>query len=154
MTENTGTSLLLKTGKRKIVNSLLMLATDPNAFSSVKIQKLKTATCNRASRKSKAVATTLLTWEPNSYHDNLLKQKWGKRWDNLPSEITALPKNVKPRPRAKFRAFVSLASVSERSIIVWSMVDVTSPLHVPIATRPQAILAIPITYATKKTNCN
>lgn len=60
-----------------------------------------------------------------------------------------LPKNVKPSPKAKLRAFVSLTSVSERSIIVWSMVDVTSPLHVPMATKPQAMPAIPITCKTR-----
>lgn len=56
-----------------------------------------------------------------------------------------LPKKVRPRPRARFREFVSLISISLRSIMVCRIVDVTSPLHVPIAIRPADTAAIPIT---------
>ena len=64
------------------------------------------------------------------------------------NQTCILPKKVSPSPSAKLREFVSLTSASDRSIIVWRMVDVTSPLHVPMATKPQAIAAIPMTWKT------
>lgn len=64
------------------------------------------------------------------------------------NQTCILPRKVSPSPNAKLREFVSLTSASDRSIIVWRMVDVTSPLHVPMATKPQAIAAIPMTWKT------
>ena len=64
------------------------------------------------------------------------------------NQTCILPRKVSPSPSAKLREFVSLTSASDRSIIVWRMVDVTSPLHVPMATKPQAIAAIPMTWKT------
>lgn len=57
-----------------------------------------------------------------------------------------LPKWLSPSPKGNQWAYESFSSVSFFSMMVWRMVEVTSPLHDPTAIIPHAIAVIPTTW--------
>lgn len=57
-----------------------------------------------------------------------------------------LPRWLSPRPKGSQRAYVSFSSCSLFSMMVWTMVEVTSPLHEPTAIIPHASAVTPTTW--------
>lgn len=77
------------------------------------------------------------------YPINSLPPFWGHM---VQSQIPViLPRWLSPRPRGSQRAYVSFSSCSLFSMMVWRMLEVTSPLHDPTAIIPHAKAVTPAT---------
>lgn len=90
---------------------------------------------------------------PRDQHDKQLQHK-GKeetikqQWNQY---HPCLPRWLRPRPRGSQRAYVSFSSCSFFSMMVWTMVEVTSPLQDPTAIIPHASAVTPTTWEIKNT---
>lgn len=60
-----------------------------------------------------------------------------------------IPRWFSPKPKGSQRAYVSFNSCSFFSMMVWTMVEVTSPLQVPTAIIPHASAVTPTTWGFK-----
>lgn len=88
-----------------------------------------------------------LKWMSSCFETGLKTNSLPPFWGHMvQSQIPViLPRWLSPRPRGSQRAYVSFSSCSLFSMMVWRMLEVTSPLHDPTAIIPHAKAVTPAT---------